>query len=95
LVFRWRDYSTSDPGACKGEPALNAWYDSHSMGSRIISKVDLRVAVGSGSGLFVPVLRDVGNKNAEELQSELDTFKELVSKREVPLESLRGLTFTL
>jgi len=51
--------------------------------------------VGSGSGLFVPVLRDVGNKNAEELQSELDTFKELVSKREVPLESLRGLTFTL
>jgi len=81
--------------ACKGELALNAWYDSHSMGSRIISKVDLRVAVGSGSGLFVPVLRDVGNKNAEELQSELDTFKELVSKREVPLESLRGLTFTL
>jgi len=51
--------------------------------------------VGSGSGLFVPVLRDVGNKNTEELRSELDTLKELVSKREVPLESLRGLTFTL
>ncbi len=81
--------------ACRGEPALNAWYDSHSVGRRLLSKLDLGVAVDSGNGLFVPVVRDAGNKSAQELRNELNELKELVDKRSVPLERLRGLTFTL
>ncbi len=81
--------------ACNSEPALNAWYDSHSVGRRLISKVDLGIAVDSGNGLFVPVLRDVGNKDAKALRTELDELKEQIHRRAVPLESLRGLTFTL
>jgi 2-oxoisovalerate dehydrogenase E2 component (dihydrolipoyl transacylase) len=81
--------------ACRGEPALNAWYDSHSMGRRLIPRLDLGVAVDSGSGLYVPVLRNAESKNASELRAELNQLKELIDKRSVPLESLRGLTFTL
>jgi len=51
--------------------------------------------VDSGNRLFMPVLRDVGNKDTEALRTELDELKDQIHRRAVPLESLRGLTFTL
>src|SRR5690606_38291582 len=41
--------------AAKVEPALNAWFDSHALGRRVLPKVHLGIAVDTGDGLFVPV----------------------------------------
>lgn len=81
--------------ACKAEPSLNAWYDGHAVGRRVLDKVHLGIAVDTGEGLFVPVLRDVGNRTADDLRSGLDKIKQDVRARKIPPEELRGYTFTL
>ena len=80
---------------CKAEPSLNAWYDSHAVGRRVLEKIDLGIAVDTKDGLFVPVLRDVGNRNREDLRSALNRIKQDVHNRKIPAEELRGYTFTL
>jgi len=81
--------------ACEKEPALNAWYDSHAMGRRLLKKVDLAIAVDTPDGLFVPVLRDVGNRDAANLRKGLDAIKHAVRERDIPPEEMRGYSFTL
>ena len=80
---------------CAAEPALNAWYDGHEMARRLHGKVDLGIAVDTDDGLFVPVLRDVGNRDAADLRDGLDRMKADVEARKVPPEELRGATITL
>jgi 2-oxoisovalerate dehydrogenase E2 component (dihydrolipoyl transacylase) len=81
--------------ACKVEPALNAWFDSHAIGRRVLPKVHLGIAVDTGDGLFVPVLRDVGNRAPEDLASGLERLRRDVEARTIPPEEMRGYTFTL
>jgi len=80
---------------CREQPSLNAWYDSHSMGRRLIDKVDLGIALDTVDGLFVPVLRDVGHADAKDLRRRIDVMKEDVRSRRIPPEELRGNTITL
>ncbi|NOZ51879.1 MAG: 2-oxo acid dehydrogenase subunit E2 [Gammaproteobacteria bacterium] len=81
--------------ACEAEPALNAWYDSHAMGRRVLKKIDLGIAVDTADGLFVPVLRDVANRDPSDLRQGLNTIKQAVCDRNIPPEEMRGYTFTL
>jgi pyruvate dehydrogenase E2 component (dihydrolipoamide acetyltransferase) len=46
-------------------------------------------------GLFVPVLRDVGRRGADELRATLESLKGQVASRTVPREALVGATITL
>ena len=80
---------------CKAEPSLNAWYDSHAVGRRVLEKIDLGIAVDTGDGLFVPVLRDIANRDAADLRRGLDAMKKAVKERKIPPEELRGYTITL
>ncbi|MFQ5936506.1 MAG: dihydrolipoamide acetyltransferase family protein [Acidiferrobacterales bacterium] len=80
---------------CKAEPVLNAWYDTHAVGRRVIKKIDLGIAVDTEDGLFVPVLHDVANRDREDLRLGLEALKRDVKARTVPPEELRGYTITL
>ncbi|MEA3275631.1 MAG: dihydrolipoamide acetyltransferase family protein [Pseudomonadota bacterium] len=80
---------------CRAEPSLNAWYDSHSLGRRLIDKIDLGIAVDTPDGLFVPVLRDVAGRSPEELRTDADALKEAVRSRRIPPADLRGNTISL
>ncbi|MFC1751339.1 dihydrolipoamide acetyltransferase family protein [Pseudomonadota bacterium] len=80
---------------CKAEPSLNAWYDSHEMGRRLLDHIDLGVAVDTEEGLFVPVLRDVGNRSADDIRAALNKIKDHVRARTIPPEEMRGYTITL
>lgn len=80
---------------CRAEPALNAWYDTHSTGRRVLEAMHLGIATDTSDGLFVPVLRDVASKTLAELGAELETLKAAVRKRSLPPESLRGHTLML
>ncbi len=80
---------------CGAEPALNAWYLGLDEGRRLHDKVHLSIAMDTADGLFVPVLRDVGNRDEADLRRGLEAMKKDVSARTVPLEELRGGTITL
>ena len=62
---------------------------------RLHSRVDLGIAVDTADGVFVPVLRDVTNRDGADLQQGLDHLKEAVRQRSIPPEALRGQTITL
>jgi len=81
--------------ACDKEPSLNAWYDSHAVGRRVLKKIDLGIAVDTSDGLFVPVLRNVRERTPEDLRKGLEAIKRDVKARSIPPEELRGYTFTL
>ena len=80
---------------CKAEPSLNAWYDSRAVGRRLHDKIDLGIAVDTEDGLFVPVMRDVGSRDAADLRRGLEAMKADITARTVPPEELRGATITL
>ena len=58
-------------------------------------QVDLGVAVDTPDGLFVPVLRDVANRDAEDLRAGLDRLRADVLNRSIPPRELMGATITL
>ena len=80
---------------CAAEPALNAWYDSQQQGRRLHRKIDLGIAVDTEDGLFVPVLRDVARRAADDLRRGLERMKTDILARKIPPEELRGATITL
>jgi 2-oxoisovalerate dehydrogenase E2 component (dihydrolipoyl transacylase) len=80
---------------CKVEPGLNAWYDGKAVGRRVLEKIHLGVAVDTPDGLFVPVLRDIGNRTPDDLRSGLERLRRDVVARTIPPEELRGYTFIL
>ncbi|MGH8645695.1 MAG: dihydrolipoamide acetyltransferase family protein, partial [Gammaproteobacteria bacterium] len=80
---------------CKQEPSLNAWYDGQHIGRRLLTKIDLGIATDTDEGLFVPVLRDVANRDQADLRRGLDAMKAAVKARKIPPEELRGYSITL
>jgi 2-oxoisovalerate dehydrogenase E2 component (dihydrolipoyl transacylase) len=80
---------------CRAEPPLNAWFEQESLARRVMHKIDLGVAVDLQEGLFVPVLRDVANRDAADLRKGLNRLREDAAARRIPPEELRGATITL
>lgn len=80
---------------CRAEPSLNAWYDSEKIARWVLKKIDLGVAVDTPDGLLVPVLRNVGERDADDLKRGLDNLIRDARARKVPPEELRGNTITL
>ncbi|MSU89276.1 2-oxo acid dehydrogenase subunit E2 [Rhodobacteraceae bacterium 2CG4] len=80
---------------CAAEPALNAWFDDARMARHLHRTVDLGIAVDTADGLFVPVLRDVGNRAAEDLRAGLQRMRADIEARAIPRDEMRGQTITL
>lgn len=81
--------------ASRIEPALNAHYHPEREERVLFDRVDLGIATDTPDGLFVPVLRDVGNRSPQDLRRGLELMKRDVRARAIPLEELRGQTITL
>jgi len=81
--------------ACASEPALNAWYNSAAGQRRLVKRIDLGMAVDTGDGLIVPVLRNVGERDRKDLRAGLDRMRADAMARSIPPEELRGATITL
>ncbi len=81
--------------ACKAEPALNAWYDSHAIGRRVRDTIDLGIAVDTKDGLFVPVMRNIVGRNPDDLRQALNQIIKDVKARTIPPEEMRGYTIIL
>jgi len=79
----------------KAEPSLNAWFDPSGPSRKILEHVDLAIAVDTGEGLIVPVLRNVGAQSVEQLRTSVNELKERTRNRTVTPEEMRDYTFTL
>jgi len=80
---------------CIASPALNAWYDGRNMERRLLKQIDLGLAVDTEDGLFVPVLRNIGGRDAADLRRGIEAMKRDLRARTVPIAELRGQTITL
>lgn len=80
---------------CKAAPALNAWFDGKTLTRQLHTRIDLGIAVNTEDGLFVPVLRDVGNRSSADLHQGLARLRADVAARHLPPQELRGQTITL
>jgi len=80
---------------CRAAPALNAVFDSAAGARHLLKKIEVGIAVDTPEGLFVPVLRDVANRDAEDLRRGLDRMRADVVARKIPPEELLGYTITL
>jgi pyruvate dehydrogenase E2 component (dihydrolipoamide acetyltransferase) len=101
-LHRWRegqDFTTrllrAIAAGSQAEPALNAWYDGNTQTRRLMTRVDVGMAVDTGDGLIVPVIRDVVNRTAAQLRAEIDRLKSAARDRTVPPDDLRDVTFML
>jgi 2-oxoisovalerate dehydrogenase E2 component (dihydrolipoyl transacylase) len=101
-LHHWRegqDFTTrllrAIAAGCQAEPALNAWYDGNTQSRRLMTRVDVGMAVDTGDGLIVPVIRDVGNRTTAQLRSEIDRLKSAARDRTVTPDDLRDVTFML
>jgi 2-oxoisovalerate dehydrogenase E2 component (dihydrolipoyl transacylase) len=81
--------------ACKAEPSLNAWYNAQASERRLLSRVDVGIAVDLEGGLLVPVLRNVGERDSADLRTGLNRMRADAAARSIPPEELRGATITL
>ncbi len=81
--------------ACGQVPALNAWYDAQRTARLMHSHIDLGMAMNTEEGLFVPVLRDVGNRSLDDIRNDFEHLKASVIDRTVAPRALRNPTITL
>ena len=80
---------------CRAEPGLNAWFDGTTQGRRLFHHIQVGIAVDTPDGLLVPVIRDVGNRDAAQLRAEVNRLKAGARDRTLPASDLRDFTFML
>lgn len=81
--------------ACEAEPSMNTWFDGEQLTRRLLKTVDLGIAVDTEKGLFVPVLRDIKNRELPHLRAGLDALRAAVKSRKIPASEMQGATITL
>ncbi len=80
---------------CQAEPGLNAWFDGTTQGRRLFQHIQVGIAVDTPDGLLVPVIRDVGNRDAAALRAEVNRLKAGARDRSLPPTDLRDFTIML
>jgi pyruvate dehydrogenase E2 component (dihydrolipoamide acetyltransferase) len=80
---------------CHAEPGLNAWFDGANNGRRLFQPIHVGIAVDTPDGLLVPVIRDVGKRDAAQLRAEVNRLKAGARDRSLPGADLKDFTIML
>ncbi len=78
--------------ACKAEPMLNAYFDGKKMAYKYNEQVNIGLAVDTPHGLYVPVLKDIGNQSDEQLRTIINEYKVQAQEKTLPQAALQGAT---
>ncbi|MET0984785.1 MAG: dihydrolipoamide acetyltransferase family protein [Steroidobacteraceae bacterium] len=79
----------------RAEPALNALFDPAGPSRKLMRETHLALAIDTGDGLIVPVIRDIASKHLDALRSELASLKERTRARSIAPEDMRDFTISL
>ena len=80
---------------CAASPSLNAWFDDDATRRILHRDAHVGIAVDTGDGLFVPVLRDAGAQRPAALRAEVDRLRAGAIARSLAPGELDGATITL
>jgi pyruvate dehydrogenase E2 component (dihydrolipoamide acetyltransferase) len=80
---------------CAAEPSLNGFYNAEEMSRQLESRVDIAMAVDTGEGLIVPVIRGVERMSLEEIRTAVAKLKQATLDRTVAREDMVNYTITL
>ena len=80
---------------CAAEPALNGFYDAESMSRQLESRVDIAMAVDTGEGLIVPVIRNVERLDLDDIRAGVANIKEATLNRTVAPADMLNYTITV
>jgi pyruvate dehydrogenase E2 component (dihydrolipoamide acetyltransferase) len=80
---------------CAAEPALNGFYDAENMSRQLESRVDIAMAVDTGDGLIVPVIRGVDRMALDEIRTAVAEIKQATVDRTIAREDMVNYTITL
>ena len=72
--------------ALQKEPVINSHFNSQSKQLTTLRKINCGIAMDSEHGLFVPVLKDVADKDAKQIREEINQFKDKVKNKKLPKE---------
>ncbi|MGI9408359.1 MAG: dihydrolipoamide acetyltransferase family protein [Hyphomicrobiaceae bacterium] len=81
--------------AARQEPSLNAWFDGETPARRLHNRIDVGLAVDAPDGLFVPVIRNCGERDKDEIRQAIDDFVVKAKARTFSPDDLRGPTITV
>ena len=80
---------------CKAEPSLNAWYDGHANGRRVLERIHLGLAVDAPQGLFVAAMHDIQDADDATIIERLNQLKDRIRQRSLTPAELRGHSILL
>ena len=80
---------------CAAESALNGFYDAENVSRQLESRVDIAMAVDTGEGLIVPVIRGVERKSLDEIRAAVAQMKEATLNRTVAPRDMVNYTITV
>lgn len=80
---------------CRAEPGLNGFFHADSGSRQVESRIDVAMAVDTGEGLIVPVLRNVGNLDLDEIRDAVARIKKATIERTVLPADMVDYTITL
>ncbi len=81
--------------AAQAEPTLNAWFDGEKLARRLISHVDIGIAVDTEDGLFVPTMRRCESMTPDQVRGAMNNIKQQVKTRSIPPEDMKDYTIML
>lgn len=81
--------------AAQIEPTLNVLYDNKTMQLTQCREMHVGLAVDTVQGLFVPVLKNIENKNAKQLREAIHALKKSVMDRTLKPTDFQGATMSL
>ena len=81
--------------ACQAEPALNSWFDGHSLQRQLHQQVNLGLAMDTPDGLFVPVIKNVGILSTQALRQQIEAYKTQLKSRSIDQTALQDPTIVL
>lgn len=81
--------------ACKKEPLLNVTFDGKAMAYKNNDHINVGMAVDTPHGLFVPVIKDVNDRDDASLREQINAFKVHAQNKTFPREDLHGATIML
>lgn len=80
---------------CVAEPALNGFFHADSASRQLESRVDVAMAVDTEDGLIVPVIRNVGKMDIDEIRGAVAAMKTATVERTVKPQDMLDYTITL
>jgi 2-oxoisovalerate dehydrogenase E2 component (dihydrolipoyl transacylase) len=80
---------------CAAEPGLNGFFDPDSLSRQLESRVDIAMAVDTGEGLIVPVIRNVERLSLDEIRAQVAETKDATLNRTVAPQDMSNYTITL